>query len=99
MDIYDVTQITLIAGAGLVIARIGLALARRIETRSEAASTLNDMAEERLRALEEESALMRGELIELHERQNFTERMLQTMPDRLRSIGAGSPEGRAVTPH
>ncbi|MBA3258854.1 MAG: hypothetical protein H0T68_05225 [Gemmatimonadales bacterium] len=76
--LVEAVRITLIATAGLVFARMGLALARRIERRPSLDPGLNPAAEDRLRVLEEESLLARQELAELHERQDFTERLLQS---------------------
>ena len=98
MDIYDITQITLVLSAGLVIARVGMALARRIERRPELDPRLDAAAEERLRALEEESSILRHELQELYQRQDFTERLLQSKSDR-RPARAELPDERPVTPH
>ncbi len=98
MDIYDITQITLVLSAGLVIARVGMALARRIERRPELDPRLDAAAEERLRALEEESSILRHELQELYQRQDFTERLLQSKSDR-RPARAELLDERPVTPH
>jgi hypothetical protein len=98
MDIYDVTQIALVVSAGLVLARVGLALARRIERGPECDSRMNAVTEDRLKALEEESSIVRHELVELHERQDFAERMLQSKPERARSVSGASMDP-VVTPH
>lgn len=99
MDPYDITQITLVLSAGLVLARIGMALARRIERRPDPDAQLAAAAEDRLRSLEEDSAIMRQELMELHERQDFTERMLQSKSEPPRALRSERPEERAITPH
>jgi hypothetical protein len=96
MDIYDITQIGLLVTATVVLARLGLALASRIERRPSAGTDQHSGTEARLRALEEESTLVRRELAELQERQDFAERMLQSRADPSRLGGA--PEKRAVTP-
>ena len=99
MDIYDITQITLVLSAGLVFARMGMAIARRIERRPDPDARLTAAAEDRLRSLEGESSIMRQELTELHERQDFTERMLQAKSEPPRPVRGERPEERVVTPH
>jgi hypothetical protein len=75
MDISELTQIMAVVTTGLVFARLGLALARRVERRPvEPAS--GSAGDERVRALEEECVVLRRELSELQERQDFTERLL-----------------------
>ncbi len=98
MDIYDITQVTLVLTAGLVFARMGVALARRIERRPDPEARLAAAAEDRLRNLEEESSILRQELTELHERQDFTERMLESKSEPPRCRGE-RPEERVITPH
>jgi putative heme degradation protein len=98
MDAYDITQILLITTAGLVFARFGLALARRVEMRSPARGGLTPAAEDRLRALEEECAILRQELSEVHERQNFTERLLLESHAAPTLSPSDSPDGRVLTP-
>jgi hypothetical protein len=92
MDIYEIIQITLIATSGLVFARLGLALARRVERRP-AEPVSASVGDERLRALEEECAILRRELGEVQERQDFTERLLLRDPR-----PAAAPEKRVLTP-
>jgi len=94
MDIYDLTQIMLVVTGGLVIGRLGLALARRIERRP--AETRDAIADERLRALEDECGALRREVGELQERQDFTERLLARAPGEPRPPHR---EERAHTPH
>lgn len=96
MDIYDITQIGLLVTATVVLARLGLALASRIERRPGTGTDQGSATETRLRALEEESTAVRRELAELQERQDFAERMLQSRADSSRLGGA--PDKRAVTP-
>lgn len=94
MDIYEITQIMLVATSGLVFGRLGLALARRIERRP--AEPRDPLADDRLRALEEECGTLRRELGELQERQDFTERLLARGPGEPRSTPR---EERVRTPH
>jgi hypothetical protein len=98
MNAYDVTQILLIATAGLVFARFGLALARRVETRSSAQAGLEPAAEDRLRALEEECVILRQELSEVQERQDFTERLLLESHAAPKLSPSESSDGRILTP-
>jgi hypothetical protein len=92
MDIYEITQIMVVVTTGLVFARLGLALARRVERRP-AARASGSVGDERVRALEDECAVLRRELSELQERQDFTERLL------LRDAHPVAPsEQRVVTP-
>jgi hypothetical protein len=98
MNAYDVTQLLLVATAGLVFARFGLALARRLETRSSVQAGLTPGAEDRLQALEEECAILRQELSEVHERQDFTERLLLESHAAPKLPPSGSPDGRVLTP-
>jgi hypothetical protein len=94
MDIYEITQIMLIVTSGLVFGRLGLALARRIERRPAEPNTA--LADERLRALEDECTVLRRELGELQERQDFTERLLARGPGEARSAPR---DERVPTPH
>lgn len=89
MDIYEITQITAVVTAGAVLARLGLALARRLERRP-ADPAVTGPQDERVRALEEDCAILRRELSELQERQDFTERLL------VRSAGPEPAPGKAV---
>lgn len=94
MDLYELTQIMVVVTGALVTGRLGLALARRIERRP--AESKDPLADERLRALEDECGALRREIGELQERQDFTERLLAS--------GSGEPrpshrEERARTPH
>ena len=95
MDIYELTQIMVVLTGALVVGRLGLALARRIERRP--ADTREPLADDRLRALEDECGVLRREVGELQERQDFTERVLQG-PARERLPHPESPEKRPVTP-
>ena len=95
MDIYELTQIMIVITTGLVFGRLGLALARRIERRpAEVADTADS---DRLHAVEDECAQLRREVAELHERQDFTERLLGRG-----GSGESRPparEPRITTPH
>lgn len=99
MDVYDITQLAIIATTVTVLGRIGWALARLIERRSSAHRDLPEEATERLRALEEESLAVRQELTELQERQDFTERALLRDPARAKPPAPVDPPERVVTPH
>ena len=98
MDLGDITQLVLVATTALVLGRVGLALARLLERRASGKPSSSADAEDRLRVLEEECNLLRQELTEVQERQDFTERAL------LHDSGSGkpfSPEAipdRVVTP-
>jgi hypothetical protein len=80
MDLGDITQLVLVATSALVLGRVGLALARLIERRSSSPVSFSGAAEERLRALEDETLALRQDLTELQERQDFTERALVRDP-------------------
>jgi len=98
MDMGDITQLTLVATTALVLGRLGWSLARLIDRRSSTRVTPADTTE-RIRALEDEQAMLRQELTELQERQDFTERALVREPDQVsRPSSAVLPE-RVVTPH
>jgi hypothetical protein len=98
MDLGDLTQLVLVATTALVLGRVGLAFARLIERRSTGGSALNPAAEDRLRILEEECTLLRHELSELQDRQDFTERALLHDPVQHKVPAPAPPEGRVVTP-
>ena len=98
MDIYELTQIVLVLSCGLVLARLGIALARRIERRPATTPELGSGAEDRLRSLEEEATALRSELAELYERQDFTERLLREKPSSERALPIDREERRVVTP-
>ena len=76
MDIYEITQIMAVVTTGLVFARLGLALARRVERRPAKPAAPAAVGDAQLRALEDECVILRRELSELQERQDFTERLL-----------------------
>ena len=82
MDLGDITQLTLVATAALVIGRIGWSLARLIDRRALRSPALSDEAAERIGLLEQEQLALRQELAELQERQDFTERALVREPQR-----------------
>jgi hypothetical protein len=98
MDLGDVTQLTLVATTALVLGRVGLALARLIERRFSGTSTPNPESEDRLRVLEEECSLLRQELTELQDRQDFTERALLQDSARPNVPAPARPEERVLTP-
>jgi hypothetical protein len=75
MDMGDITQLTLVATTALILGRLGWSLARLIDRRSTSQGMSADTAE-RIRGLEDEQAMLRQELTELQERQDFTERAL-----------------------
>lgn len=82
MDLGDITQLTLVATAALVIGRIGWSLARLIDRRTLRSPALSDEAAERIGLLEQEQLALRQELTELQDRQDFTERALLREPHR-----------------
>jgi hypothetical protein len=86
MDPVNVIQLVLAGTSVLVLGRMGFALARYFERRLAGSQGRSPEAESRLRAVEDECTLLRQELSELRERQEFTERLQ-------------SPEKKAVTPH
>jgi hypothetical protein len=98
MDMGDITQLTFVATTALVLGRLGWSLARLIDRRSSARGMSADTTE-RIRALEDEQAMLRQELTELQDRQDFTERALVRERDPgNRPSSAALPE-RVVTPH
>ncbi len=98
MDITYLTQVGVIATAALVFGRIGWAVARLIDRRAARPADLPADAAERLRTLEEEHLVLRQELAELQERQDFTERALLREPGGGRPASPGAPSERVVTP-
>jgi hypothetical protein len=81
MDPITLIQLVF-AGTGVVIlGRVGFALSRYIERRL-SGSPASHLAESRLQAVEAECTLLRQELDQLQERQDFSERMLQQPPAR-----------------
>ncbi len=98
MDITYLTQVGVIATAALVFGRIGWAVARLIDRRAARPADLPGDAAERLRTLEEEHLVLRQELAELQERQDFTERTLLREPGGGRPASPGAPSERVVTP-
>jgi hypothetical protein len=98
MDLGDITQLVLVATTALVLGRVGLAFARLIERRSIGASALGPASEDRLRALEEECTLLRQELTEVQDRQDFTERALLHDPARPKAPAAAPSAERVLTP-
>jgi hypothetical protein len=98
MDLGDITQLVLVATTALVLGRVGLALARLIERRSSGPAPLAPESEDRLRLLEDECTLLRQELTELQDRQDFTERALLHDAGKRPSREPVAPEPRALTP-
>jgi hypothetical protein len=91
MDLGDITQLTLLATAALVMGRIGWALARLIDRRGSADPGLRAELTERIRVLEDEQLAVRQELAELQERQDFTERAMVQERGTPRLSGTSSP--------
>jgi len=98
MDLGDITQLVLVATTALVLGRVGLALARLLERRASGKPSSSADAEDRLRVLEEECNLLRQELTEVQERQDFTERALLQDPARARPAGSPAPRERIPSP-
>ena len=98
MDLGDITQLVLVATTALVLGRVGLAFARLIERRSSGASALSPESEDRMRVLEEECTLLRQELTELQDRQDFTERALLHDPAHPKVPASAPSEERVLTP-
>jgi hypothetical protein len=98
MDLGDITQLVLVATTALVLGRVGLALARLIERRPSGASVSSPESENRLRLLEDECTLLRQELAELQERQDFTERALLQDSGRPQVPARARSEERVLTP-
>jgi len=98
MDPVDVIQLVFAGTTALVLGRMGLALARYVERRLAGTQGTNPEAESRLRAVEDECTLLRQELSELQERQDFTERVLHRGPAREQLSQLDRPENRVVTP-
>jgi hypothetical protein len=98
MDPVDVIQLVFAGTTALVLGRIGLALARYVERRLSGRQDAAPGADNRLRAVEDECTLLRQELSELQERQDFTERVLLQEGDRQPLRPADSAEQRVVTP-
>jgi hypothetical protein len=99
MDPANVIQLVFAGTTALVLGRMGFALARYFERRLAGTHGANPEAESRLRAVEDECTLLRQELSELQERQDFTERVLHQGPTRERPTHLENPEKRARTPH
>ena len=79
MNLIEVVQL-LMAGTGVVLlGRVGFALTRWVERRLNHPGLAAE-AEDRLRVLEEECSVLRLEVTELQERQDFTERALLPSP-------------------
>ena len=90
MDPVDVIQLVFAGTAALIFGRVGLAVARYVERRLSGSHTANLEAESRLRTLEDECAQLRHEVSELHERQDFTERILAAPPEHTARAGSGA---------
>jgi hypothetical protein len=97
MDPVNVIQLVFAGTTALVLGRLGFALARYFERRLSSSQGPTQEAESRLRTVEDECVLLRQELSELQERQDFTERVLEQGRGRLSP--SDSAEKRAVTPH
>ena len=97
MDPVNVIQLVFAGTTAVVLGRLGFALARYVERRLSGSPDSSHEAESRLRTVEDECALLRQELSEMQERQDFTERLLQQGRGRLSS--PDSTDERAVTPH
>ena len=95
MDLGDITQLAFVATITLVLGRIGWSFARLIDRRASRQPALPDAAAERIRTLEDEHLVLRQELAELQERQDFTERALLREQPRRAEVAA--PE-RIQTP-
>jgi hypothetical protein len=96
MDLGDITQLAFVATITLVVGRIGWSFARLIDRRASRQPALSDDAADRIRTLEDEQLALRRELVELQERQDFTERaLLHQQPPRTE---LAVPE-RIATPH
>jgi hypothetical protein len=98
MDLGDITQLTLVATTALILGRVGWSLARLIDRRSTSPALAPDAAE-RIRALEDEQLTLRQELVELQERQDFTERALLRERNQASPPAPAELPGRVVTPH
>ena len=98
MDPVNAIQLVLAGTSVLVLGRVGFALARYLERRLAGSQGGGPEIESRLRTVEDECTLLRQELTELRERQEFTERLHQG-PGREPLPGFESPDKRAVTPH
>jgi hypothetical protein len=98
MDLGDITQLVLVATTALVLGRVGLALARLVEHRALRPSALTPESEDRVRYLEGECALLRQEVTELQERQDFTERALLHDTARPRESALAPVQERVLTP-
>jgi hypothetical protein len=98
MDLGDITQLVLVATTALVLGRVGLALARLIERRASAVSVPTPESEDRLRGLEEECSLLRQDLTELQDRQDFTDRALLHDPAKPHAPAPAPFEERVRTP-
>jgi hypothetical protein len=99
MDPISVIQLVFAGTAALVLGRLGFALAGYVERRLSGSQDANLGAENRLRVVEDECTLLRQELSELQERQDFTERVLLPGGGRESLRPPDSAEKRVVTPH
>ena len=97
MDPVNVIQLVFAGTTAIVLGRLGFAVARHFERRLSGSQGRTQEAERRLRTVEDECLLLRQELGELQERQDFTERLLHEGRGRLSP--PDSAEKRAVTPH
>jgi hypothetical protein len=97
MDPVNIIQLVFAGTTAIVLGRLGFALARYFERRLSGGQAPTPEAESRLRTVEDECALLRQEMSELQERQDFTERVLHQGRGRLSP--PDSAEKRVVTPH
>jgi hypothetical protein len=98
MDPVNVIQLVFAGTAALIFGRVGLAFARYVERRLSGSHSAHQEAESRLRALEDECAQLRLEVGELHERQDFTERLLAAPPEHTVRAGSGATSARPNAP-
>ena len=91
MDIGDVTQLIFVSTAAFVFGRLGIALVRLIDRRG--ASPASAETDARLHAVEDECLALRREVAELHERQDFTERVLLRDPTLAQDVRLKGPSG------
>lgn len=87
MTLIELAQILMVGTGAVLVGRVGFALTRWVERRL--SSSHSTGTEERLQALEEESARLRQELAELQDRQEFTERALLQDPGSSRAVPPG----------
>jgi hypothetical protein len=99
IDPGNATQLILVVTSSLILGRVGLALARLLEHRASVKPSLTPETEDRLRTLEVECDVLRQEVTELQERQDFTERALLQDPVRAKPVIPPASREKIVTPH